>query len=821
MSLSIKTQEKDKLHPQAPAEQVCAHCGEAAGKHPVIAGGHAFCCDGCRIVFELLHEGPENLTCDLPDLSQKKIDLDRASGKFAFLDLPDVQEQLLDFREGDTCTVTFFIPSIHCSSCIWVLEHLYKFREGISQSRVHFLRKELYVVFDRQKISLRELVSLLTALGYEPRLQLSDLEKPKSSVTDRSLYLKLGVAGFAFGNIMLLALPEYLAFESFLSSPFRSFFGYLSILLSLPVLLYSSTEYFSSALAGLRHRIINIDVPISIGILVLFFRSVFEIVTGAGPGYLDSFAGLLFFLLIGKVFQKKTYDALSFDRDFRSYFPISVLRIEKDGERPVALPELRVGDRIRIRNEELVPADASLLSPEAWIDYSFVTGESRLVKKQKGEILFAGGRIKGQAVELQVIKEVSQSYLTRMWNRNLFREQKKSRLAGLSDTVAKYFTAVVLVLAAGSFFYWLPQSHTMAWNAFTAVLIVACPCALALSIPFALGNALRILGKTGFFVKNTETLETMARVNALVFDKTGTLTEQGSAPVVFHPLHGGELTGEEKRWIRRLAGQSTHPLSQQICQTLGGPDSEPLQSYREIPGKGIEGRVAGRRIRLGSATWILNGARPPGDESDEGSRVFVAIDREVRGYFTIRPKYRPGLLEVVKPLQNRYWVAVLSGDQDFERPLLEKALGARVHMRFQQSPEAKLEFIQQLQKDNKTVMMLGDGLNDAGALRQSDVGVAVTENTAAFTPACDAILTAEKLPLLPRLLRYSHSSIRVVLISFAISFLYNLIGLSFAVSGQLSPVIAAILMPLSSITVVAFATLATQFTAKRLGVESQ
>ncbi len=806
-----------------PHESVCVHCGEPAGKHPVVAHGQTFCCDGCRIVYELLREGPENLACDLPDLSQKKIDLDDPSHKFAFLDLPEVQDQLLDFREGDTCAVTFFIPSIHCSSCIWVLENLYKFREGISQSRVQFLRKELYVVFDRQRISLRELVSLLAALGYEPQLQLSDLEKEKPRSSNRSLYLKLGVAGFAFGNIMLLALPEYLAFESFLSSPFRAFFGYVSILLALPVLLYSSTEYFGSAWAGLRHRIVNIDVPISIGIVVLFFRSAFEILTRTGAGYLDSFTGLVFFLLIGKAFQKKTYDALSFERDFRSYFPISVLRVEADGERPVALPELRVGDRIRIRHQELIPADATLLSTEAWIDYSFVTGESRLVKKSKGDILFAGGRIKGKAVEMQVIKEVSQSYLTRMWNRDLFREQKKSRLAGLSDTVAKYFTAVVLALAAGSFFYWLPQSHALAWNAFTAVLIVACPCALALSIPFALGNALRILGRQGLFVKNTETLEIMSKVDTLVFDKTGTLTEQGSAPVAFHPLKGGELTADEKRWIRAVACQSTHPLSQQICQMLEEAGDSDLREFHEQEGQGIEGSVDRNRIRLGSKSWV---AHPNSDldipsdiEPGAGSRVYVAINGAVRGYFAIMPKYRMGLLDAVRELKTRYFVAILSGDQDFERPLLEKTFGKNVHMLFRQSPEAKLEFIHRLQQANKIVMMLGDGLNDAGALRQSDVGVAISENTAAFTPSCDAIFTADRLPLLPRFLRYTQSSVRVVLVSFAISFLYNIVGLSFAVSGQLSPVIAAILMPLSSISVVAFATLATKISAKRIGVE--
>lgn len=506
--------------------------------------------------------------------------------RFAYLDDGAVQASLLRFHNGTIGKTTFYIPSMHCSSCIWLLENLYKLNPGISDSKVDFLRKELAVTFREGQTTIREIVELLAAIGYEPAINLDTLEMRQDSASHRSLYLRIGVAGFSFGNIMLLSFPEYLSIGDDLLTSFRAFFGFLNILLALPVLIYSASEYLRSAWRGLLHRTVNIDVPLSLGILTLFGRSLYEILSGAGAGYMDSFAGLVFLLLIGKLFQKKTYDTLSFERDYKSFFPIAVTRKAGGSEQSIPLARLQVGDRILVRNQELIPADAVLIDGAGRIDYSFVTGEAEPVEKQAGDLIYAGGRQAGGAIELEVVKAVSQSYLTQLWNHEAFTQNRESRINTFANAVSKYFTFGIISVALLATLYWFPQDSALALNAFTAVLIIACPCALALSTPFTLGNILRILGRNQFYLKNTAVIETLAKISEIVFDKTGTLTHGGSGRLDFH---GDPLAPEEMRLIKSLLRQSRHPLSLRIYRHLPGETAADLRDFRETAGMGVEG----------------------------------------------------------------------------------------------------------------------------------------------------------------------------------------------------------------------------------------
>jgi len=776
------------------------------------------------MVYELLEA---NDLCRYYDLTQNPGNSPRelnATERFAYLDDEHIQRQLIDFSDGQHARITFFIPSMHCSSCIWLLESLHKLNSGILSSRVNFLRKELTLTYSQKALSLSEVVGLLASIGYEPQISLEDLEKKSRKSSNRDLYLKIGVAGFAFGNIMLLSLPEYFSGGQ-IDPGFKQFFGILNILLALPVLLYSSTEYFSSAWNGLKHRTINIDLPISLGILALFGRSVYEILSGLGAGYMDSFAALLFFLLLGKLFQKKTYDALSFERDYKSYFPIAITRKTGNREETIPLSQLRVGDRILVRHQELVPADAVLIRGDGWIDYSFVTGESAPVAKQSGDLIYAGARQMGSTIELEVVKDVSQSYLTRLWNNEVFRKQRESRFQSIINVTARYFTVFVLAIASAALLYWLPRDVGLAINAFTAVLIIACPCALALTVPFTLGSTMRIFGRKHFYLKNTHVIEMLSRVDTIIFDKTGTLTQARRAAIQFVSLNGKEaLSPEEERLVRSLVYHSTHPLSRRIRQALPRMDVLPVEDYQEIPGKGIRGRIGGREVQIGSRKFLGVTTVPDGDvhpsanPQAESSRVFVAIDRQIKGYYQVWNVYRDGLQAVLQQLARHYRLAMLSGDHEGEKAHLRRLFPEESTLLFQQSPHQKLAFIQNLQKEGRVVLMIGDGLNDAGALKQSDVGIAVTEDLSAFFPACDALLDAGHFKLLPQFIRFGKISKRIILASIGISLMYNGIGLSFAVQGTLSPVISAILMPLSSISVVAFTTGLTHLLARKKGL---
>ena len=793
----------------------CFHCGEDCPNADISFGDKHFCCNGCKTVYELLEA---NDMCSYYALEEKPGNSPEESGikaKFKYLDDEDTRRKLINFTDGKSSSITFYIPSMHCASCVWLLESLYRLTPIVRSSKVNFLKKELAVSFKESSSALRELVELLASIGYEPQINLGSLSRQIDRDENKDLYIKIGVAGFCFANIMLLSFPQYLVGGGHVEPGIKKFFAALMILLSLPVFFYSAQDYFRSAMQGWKQKHINMDVPISLGILTLFIRSIVELVTGGGHGFMDSFAGLVFLLLIGKMFEKKTYDTLSFERDYKSYFPISVTKKSSAGEESVSLENLQVKDRIIVRNHELVPADSVLMSDVAFIDYSFVTGESKPVEKRNGDIIFAGGKQIGSAIELEAIKEVNQSYLTQLWNDDAFTKTHQSKITTLANSISKYFTIIVITLAALSALFWARINLAQGLNAFTAVLIVACPCALALSTPFTLGNTLRIFGRKKFYLKNTAVIEALAKVSMVVFDKTGTITRSHSSKVEFVSATGAQLSRKNKIAIYSVARQSTHPLSQKIAAYLQKADKMSVDNFIEHPGKGAKARVNGQNIKIGSADFVQLTTI---DKATAAADVHISIDDEILGHFEISNDYRPGLAGAVDKLMQRFQVRMLTGDGESEKKNLLFFFKHEKNLKFRQMPIDKLEYIKEQQKSGHRVLMLGDGLNDAGALKQSDVGISVSEDINAFSPASDAILDASQFHRLADFISFSRLSMRIILASFGISFLYNFIGLAYAMSGALSPLIAAVLMPASSITVILFTTGMTTLFAKKRGL---
>lgn len=781
----------------------CHHCGEECETlHPEYEDLH-FCCDGCMLVFQLLDEKDLCTYYDLeehPGIQQKNV---RRKEKYAYLEHTDIQDKLLRFREGKRAGVDFYIPSIHCASCLWLLEKLYALKEGILSSQVNFIKKEISIQFEWEKISLRELVELLDSIGYTPEINLQGSVEDKK--VDRKIIYKLGIAGFCFGNIMLLSFPEYLSSRFSGEQIYITFFAWLNLGLSLPVLLYSASDYFVSAWKGLRHKRINIDLPISIGILSVFVKSAVDIISQTGPGYLDSMAGLVFFLLIGKWYQDKTYKALSFERDFRSYFPIACVRLRGDEEEAVPIQELKEGDRILIRNGELIPADASLEKGDAQIDFSFVTGESIPVRKELGDLIYAGGRQVGSNIVLRVQKEVQQSYLTQLWNQKFQSRDRNAVLGTKVDQIAQYFTLVVLLVAVGSYAFWAFSDSTKAIFAFVSALIIACPCALALTLPFTYGNMIRIFGRHKFYLRSPEVVEKLSEIQHLALDKTGTMTRKQSNKIRFE----GDLNELEIRLTKSLAANSTHPLSQMISEGINGHRLE-VEEFEEVRGAGLQGMIDGHRIKLGSASFLKKA------DDNRNSTVHLEIDGKYKGCYEVQNDYRPGLFQSLHQLEEEdLGVEVLSGDQNSEQKALNRQLGKGVKLNFSQTPYDKRNRIEALQNEGSKVAMLGDGLNDAAALNEAHVGVAVVDDVYSFSPSSDAILQGDALVNMPKFLRLSRRAQQIVRWSFGLSFLYNVVGLSFAVQGLLSPLVAAILMPLSSVSVVLFISLLSLWAAKK------
>lgn len=807
----------------------CFHCGDSCDGTLVVHQDKNFCCFGCKTVFEILTIN--NLSYYYELEQTPGISPEARQDKFKFLENEAIVDKLLEFNEQGTQVISLHIPSIHCSSCIWVLENLNKINPAIKTAQVDFPKKTVRITFSStsaeatgekraDETTLQQLVVLLSRIGYEPYISLDDASK-KPHIIDRSLTYKLGVAGFAFGNIMFLSFPEYFEVNEFWLDTFKHLFRWLMFAFALPVVFYAAQDYFISAYKGLRSKILNIDIPIALGISVLFLRSTVEIVMGWGSGFLDSMAGLVFFLLLGRFFQQKTYAYLSFERDYKSYFPMAVTRIVTDEKNQITeeqaqVHELEKGNRILIRNAELLPVDAILIKGNALLDYSFVTGESEPVVKNSGDLLFAGGRQQAGPIEVTVVKPVAQSYLTQLWSNEIFSKNSHTAFETITDSISKRFTISLLTIAFVASLFWLHIDSSQALQVFTAILIVACPCAIALAAPFTLGNLLRIFGKHKWYVKDSWVIEQMASITTVVFDKTGTLTTNAKNTIAYH---GIALTQEEKCLLTSTLRASNHPLSRSLYAILDKNNIRTLDDFKEEVGEGISGSIKEHSIKIGSYGYV--GATAEVDlETFQKTTVHISTDEAYKGCYVFFTEYRSGVEEVFNSLRKNAEIIILSGDNDGERHYLETLLPAGTIMLFNQKPEDKLCFIKNLQSQGKKVLMIGDGLNDAGALVQSDVGISISENINLFSPACDAILDASRFKELPTFLSLSKRGVQTIKYAFVFSLFYNLIGLAFAVTGHLSPVVAAILMPLSSISIVIFTTVVTYFLGRKLIIKA-
>lgn len=776
----------------------CFHCGDEC-LDIIEFQEKKFCCNGCKTVYEILNE---NDLTNYYNLEKTPGIKKPALNNYDFLESEKVVDSFLQFKDDKIAHVEVLLPQIHCASCVWLLENIQLLNKAIKSAQVNFVKKRVRFTFNPTEISLKGLALLLDKIGYSP---VFDIEQKKTIKSlNNTFIIRLGIAGFCFGNIMLLSFPEYLGLSNENFKEFGTLFRYLILGLSLPILFIAFIEYISPAIKGLRSNFVSIDVPISLGIIVLFTKSFYDVVILEEATYLDSFSGFVFFLLIGKWFQHKTYNVLSFERDYKSYFPLAIGKKNKDGEVVITpIEELNEHDEIVVKNNDIIPADSILKSESALINYAFVTGESYLKRINKGGLIYAGGKLSGGEIIVKVKKAVDRSYLTHLWNETVFTEKTKSEYSSITNNLSKIFTMTLLIIAlfSGVLWYFLDPSQIV--YVVVSVLIVACPCALALALPFTYGNSLRFIGKNGLYLKNSFVIEKMSVITDVVFDKTGTLTHMNEAEVSWI---GDVLSKEEKSMIFSLTNQSNHILSKTINQYLSTVEL-PVSDFKEFVGKGIEALINGKIVKIGSASFV--------EEKQEilGSQTFVLIDNQLKGRFTFTNKYREEAKLVGNQLK-KFNVAVhlLSGDNSLEEENVKEILGEKTITKFNQSPKDKLNYIKELQSKGSKVMMIGDGLNDSGGLKQSDVGIALVDDIYHFSPSSDGILKANFFRKIPWFITKSKRSITILKICFGFSFLYNLIGLYFAISGQLTPLVATILMPLSSISVVVISGLLTKLT---------
>jgi len=775
----------------------CKHCGKACPRPAVELDGESFCCNGCSTVYQLIAEANlcqyysfEDLKPHIPN------SITEISTKFDYLADEAMAREVTHFCLPERGSVTFQIPSMHCSACMYVLENLSRFNKGVMQSRVDFIRKEVTIDWNPIVTNLKVIALLLTSLGYEPlapNAKSKDGDAPKKNM--KGLVMRLGVVGFCTGNLMLFSFPEYLGINQ--GGSFSSLFTILKVVLTMPVLVYGASPYWLGTWRAWRAKQISIDVPLALGISVLFVRSIIDILLGTGEGYLDSLAGLVLFLLVGRWVQARSFDHLRFDQTLDTYFPLAAKVITGNEYHFQKANTLTVGQVVEVQSEMLIPADGTLLANKALIDYSFATGESKPALAKAGERVFAGGRLIGAAVCLEVVQPLARSRFTRLWGHSSFKSKPiHTWVNTLEKAFSSYFTLIVLGLAGVTALYWSFTDPSQIWNATTAVLLVACPCALSLAMPFATHAGMQELAKRGVYIRRPDTLQELAGLQAIVFDKTGTLTDSNNLLATWQ---GDLLSNVDEKVIGWMARQSAHPLSQALSNQLHVDAPSPLPyAFVDFSGDGLQAMWNGKMYRLGSAKFTNT------KQQKEGTWVYIQIGGQPVGGFKFQQNIRPGIRDMLLALGNqKLTLALLSGDEKRQAHFLAPYLG-KAEIVMEATPLQKLKYIESLTKKGLRTAMVGDGMNDAGGFAAAHVGIAVREQLNNFSPSCDVIVEAEQLYTLPKVLRYTQKVMQGVGAGFALSLVFNALSLTLAMGGALSPMLAAFLMPVSSLSVVFF-----------------
>jgi Cu+-exporting ATPase len=734
-------------------------------KQPIDAGfkttrdGNDYCCTGCATADAMLggsdQEGP----------SVKLID------RYSHLSLIDHKEGL-DKINGNHWQWTIQLPGIHCTSCLILLERMGEWLPGVRDVRVAFSAKQAVVQFDPEMISVSRLAAWLDFVGYPPSI-ITQKKKTTSGIAE------LGITGFAMGNAMMSAFPEYFGLSEETNYQLLYFFRYSTAFFATISLVVAGKFYLINAYKAVRNRQWSLDIPIALGMLALWVWSAHLLFTGQNGGYFDSLSGLIFFLILGRFLQGRTYAAFSFERTVDDFLPISVFSLTR--EEFVRLGDLKEGEEYQIPTEGIVPVK-SILMGKAELDYSFITGESELQQLYRDQTIFAGARNAGSTLIAKVLQAPSQSEVEGLW-----KSKDRETTGWVSERITATFTISVLIISVLATVVWWFLNPERAIEIGVSVLIIACPCALSLAAPFAYGTASKLLSDMGLYMKSGLGIEKLAAAQRFFWDKTGTLTERAST------VNITELSEGDKSVFRAMVGRSSHPVSRLLAQYLQEGPKATLSRWEEHVGKGIEAEFEGQTFALGSAQWL----------NTTGDQTVMAIEGHVVGGFGSEFSYRANLTELFQAITDLGGEhALISGDHPRELPRnWSKYFEGKSH--FNKSPEQKSSLVQ----GQKNAVFLGDGLNDVKAMESADLGIAVVENSMSYIPKSGGVLLANQLLELPAMIRYSRRVRSLVKWAYMLSLLYNLSGVALALFGALSPVVAAILMPLSSISVVLFVVL--------------
>jgi Cu2+-exporting ATPase len=798
----------------------CAHCGLPA---PAVDRGPSFCCPGCRSVHALLHEaglGDYYALRDSLDAEPTQRPADEPpsalQARYAHLDDPAVAEAH-GLRAGEA---TLALAGLHCAACVWVLERLPRLCRGVLAARVDYGRGRIHLRWDPAVTRLSTLAAALHRLGYPPQLRTEEAEAERRSSTRRELW-RLTVAGALAGNVMLMAFALY-AGAMTSDSDLGRFMEGLSLLLAIPAVTWGALPFYRGAWAGLRMGVLHMDLPIALGIAAGFCASAFATLGGTGEAYYDSVTTLVFLLLMGRFVQQRGQERVATQGElWQGLVPGMATRWEGGAWRSVYASALRVGERVRVGAGERFAADGRVIAGSGHADLSMLTGESRPVPLHPGSLAWAGTSNTGDALELEVTAVAADTRLGQVVERVGQADRERAPVVRMADRLAGWFVATVIGLAiVGGVVWWQHAGPGRAFEVVVALLVVSCPCALGLATPLALTVARGRAARAGFVLRSTAALEALGRAQRVVLDKTGTVTE-GRVRVV----DAGEPEAAAALALAAVVERGArHPLALALLRWADGADGDSAGSVAlatlaatdvvEHPGRGIEGRVGEHRVRVGSPRWLEPTSTAARERLaallDRGlTPVVVELDGRVAAIAGLGDRLRPEAPTIVRALSAcGLSLALRSGDHPRLVEAAAKALGL-ADARGDLSPEDKAAEL----RGQPGTVMVGDGINDALALRTASVGVAVGGGAEAALAVADVYLREPGLEPLRELLLGARHARAIVRRNLGFSLVYNVLFASLALAGLVTPLLAAILMPLSSLTVVLGSLLQRSFAA--------
>ncbi|MEP0845744.1 MAG: heavy metal translocating P-type ATPase [Phycisphaerae bacterium] len=801
------------------AAVLCTHCGLPVPAGLVAAGEvEPFCCQGCRTVYGVIRncglERYYRLRESVPDAAPQPA---RTTGRRydEFDDPVFEQMHVREMPDGCRC-VELFVEGMHCGACVWLLERLPVLAPQVIEARVDFRRSLLRVTWDPHAGPLSEVARALDSLGYPPHPARDAAARDWRRREDHRLLIRIGVAGALAGNVMMFAFCLYGGMFTGIEAAFEAYFRWMSMLLGLLSLAWPGSVFFRGAWAAIRTGASHLDLPIAIGLAAGGVAGVVNTALGRGEIYFDSLTMLVFLLLVGRWVQRqqqrRASDAVEL---LYSLTPSFARRVDADGVRDVPLEAVRPGDLVEARAGDTIPVDGEIESGQSSIDQSLLTGESTPREVCEGDAVSAGTVNLAAAVRIRARATGERSRVGQLMQMVERSARNTAPIVRTADRIARHFTAAMLALAAVTLLGWLRLDASRAVDQAMTLLLVTCPCALGLATPMIVTVAIGRAARRGILIKGGEMLEALSRRGTILLDKTGTVT-QGRTTLL--DWHGDESI---KPLVAAIERHSAHPIARALVAAFPNVRGEEATCVTQFPGGGIEGRVDGRRIEIGSTQFIAErGARWPAWVADAVQRcaaegrtpVLVAEEGEVRAVAAFGDPLREDARSAVAELRRLGWcVGLLSGDHRDVVASVARSLEIDPHDACgDAAPEQKLATVERRRREGP-VVMVGDGVNDAAALAAATVGIAVNGGAEASLSAAHVYLSRPGLAPIVELIRAGRRTLSAIRRSFAVSIAYNAIAAGLAMTGVINPLIAAILMPLSSFTVVSLALAARTF----------